>query len=601
MKRFLILAGLAIIGFSSVIVASATTSSAYTTAMGYLESRGEVYFKFQIGSHDEIAWLTNIISIDNVKGNTVYAYANKAEFNRFMKHAIPFEVLTPPGLEPVQIKMSDYSEYGKIKNGALGKTAAVLAWDAYPTYDAYVAMMNKFATDYPALCKVEEIGTSIQGRKILAVKISDNAAQDEKEAKFYYQSSIHGDEVCGYVLMLRLIDYLLANYQAETRVKRLVDNLEIWINPLANPDGTYRSGNGSVTGAVRYNANSVDLNRSFPSPAGASEAPQQPETVLHMNFSKKHHFTLSADFHGGAEVACYVWGCWSRNHADRNWWMYVSKEWADTAKANGPAGYFAGTTSTGYINGYQWYVVNGEKMNWEGYWQQCRDLTIELSVTKLLAATNLPLYWNYEYKSFLNYLEQALYGVRGTVTDSISGQPLAARVWANHDVDSSHVFAHRPYGDYYRLLNAGTYTLTFMAMDSANTRLDTATYYPKTISNVVVVNKQATMLDVKLRRKTTGTISAVKNKFTAAPLTVIPVRQGMKIVINDSKALARESAKIAIYGLHGKLVRTVSGAGNEIIWDGKDRCGNVVPKGCYIVNVAADNMTGSRGFIFRIN
>ncbi len=598
MNRFSLSSSIAllILGFTTVTYTSSKTSLAYQTAMGYLESRGEVYFKFQIGSHAETASLTNIISIDNVAGNVVYAYANKAEFNQFMKRKIPFEVLTPPGLEPVQIKMSDYSEYGKTKNGPLGKTAAVLAWDAYPTYDGYVTMMNTFAQNYPALCKVEEMGTSIQGRKIVSVKISDNVAQDEKEAKFLFESSIHGDEVCGYVLMLRLIDYLLTNYQTDARVKRIVDNLEIWINPLANPDGTYRQGNGSVTGAVRYNSNNVDLNRSFPSPAGASEAQQQPETVVYMNFSKKHHFTLSADFHGGAEVACYVWGCWSRNHADRNWWMYVSKEWADTAQANGPAGYFAGTSSTGYINGYQWYVVNGERMNWEGYWQQCRDLTIELSTTKLLAATNLPLYWNYQYKSFLNYLEQALYGVRGTVTDSITGQPLAARVWANHDVDSSHVFARLPWGDYYRLLNAGTYTLTFMAMDSTAGRLDTATYYPKTISNVVIVNKQATTLDVKLRRKTTGAISTAKNNFNATPLAIIPLRKGMKIVINDAKV--GENARIAIYGFNGKLVRILSAASDEIIWDGKDQRGNLVPKGCYIVKADADNRTCSMNFVF---
>ena len=596
MKRFFIILGLAAIGFNSGTFALSTSSAAYKKACGYLESRGEIYFKFQIGSRAEIASITNIVSIDNVVGNVVYAYANKTEFKRFLEKKIPFEVLLPPGLEPVEIKMSDYSECAKVKNSALAKTATVLAWDAYPTYDGYVTMMNTFASTYPSLCKLEEMGTSIQGRKILSVKISDNVTQNEKEPKFFYQSSIHGDEVCGYVLMLRLIEYLLMNYQTDARVKRLVDNLEIWINPLANPDGTYRQGNGSVSGAVRYNANSVDLNRSFPSPAGASEAPQQPETVVFMNFSKSHHFTLSADFHGGAEVACYVWGCWSRNHADRNWWMYVCKEWADTAQANGPSGYFAGTTSTGYINGYQWYVVNGEKMNWEGYWQQCRDLTIELSVTKLLAATNLPLYWNYQYKSFLNYLEQALYGVRGTVTDSITGQPLAARVWANHDVDSSHVFAHLPWGDYYRLLNAGTYTLTFMAMDSATGRLDTATYYPKTISNVVVVNKQATTLDVKLRRKTTGASGTMKTMVNATSLSIIPVRHGIKIVIKDAKA--RGSIKIAIYGMNGKLIREVPVTTDNTLWDGKNRQGNSVPTGCYIVKAVVNNVPCTRDFVF---
>ena len=58
--------------------------------------------------------------------------------------------------------------------------------------------------------------------------------------------------------MLRLADYLLKNYQTKHRVRNLVDNLEIWINPLANPDGTYRTGN-IITSPTRYNATELIL------------------------------------------------------------------------------------------------------------------------------------------------------------------------------------------------------------------------------------------------------------------------------------------------------------------------------------------------------
>ena len=76
---------------------------------------------------------------------------------------------------------------------------------------------------------------------------------------------MHGDETAGFILMLRLADYLLKNYNSDTRVKTLSDNLEIWINPLANPDGTYRDGNFIIS-PVRNNANGYDLNRNFPDP-----------------------------------------------------------------------------------------------------------------------------------------------------------------------------------------------------------------------------------------------------------------------------------------------------------------------------------------------
>ncbi|MCK7536337.1 MAG: hypothetical protein MZV63_37830 [Marinilabiliales bacterium] len=85
------------------------------------------------------------------------------------------------------------------------------------------------------------------------------------EPEVFYTSTIHGDETAGFILMLRLADYLLKNYNTDSRVKDLVDNLEIWINPLANPDGTYRSGNYIIS-PVRFNANGYDLNRNFPDP-----------------------------------------------------------------------------------------------------------------------------------------------------------------------------------------------------------------------------------------------------------------------------------------------------------------------------------------------
>ena len=97
-------------------------------------------------------------------------------------------------------------------------------------------------------------------------------------------------------------------------LKNILDNCEIWINPLANPDGTYRSGNSTVNGAVRYNANFVDINRNFPDPADGPHPDGevwQPETMIMMNVASANCFSASANFHGGEEVANYPWDTWS--------------------------------------------------------------------------------------------------------------------------------------------------------------------------------------------------------------------------------------------------------------------------------------------------
>ena len=91
----------------------------------------------------------------------------------------------------------------------MATTPAQMAnWDRYPTYSTYVTMMQQWATDYPTLCRLDTIGTSVNGRLILSMELTANPS-DTTLREFFYSSTIHGDEVTGYVMMLRLIDTLL--------------------------------------------------------------------------------------------------------------------------------------------------------------------------------------------------------------------------------------------------------------------------------------------------------------------------------------------------------------------------------------------------------
>ena len=53
--------------------------------------------------------------------------------------------------------------------------------------------------------------------------------------------------------------------------------------------------------------------------------------------------------------------------------------------------------------------------------KKAEKLLFEISSTKLIPAAQLPTYWNYNKRSFLNFIEQSLYGIKGIVTDSASG------------------------------------------------------------------------------------------------------------------------------------------------------------------------------------
>lgn len=444
--------------------------------------KGEVYFKFEIPQTCPLEKLTHIISIDNVNPeNSITAYASKKEYEQFLKLNLDHELLPHPGDLIVPV-MKDKINLKEIKD-----------WDFYPTYEAYVALMYQFEENYPDLCDVFSIGTSIDGRQLLFAKISNNVSTDEGEARVMYTSSIHGDETTGYVLMLHLIDYLLSNYNSIDKVTNMMNNLEIWINPLANPDGTYAGGNSSVYGSTRYNANNIDINRNFPDPEDG-EHPDgnawQTETMEFMELADSVSFVLSANFHGGAEVFNYPWDTWPQLNADDGWWQYVGHEWADTAQFYSPVGYMdSDEFDDGISNGYAWYTISGGRQDYMNYFHHCREVTLEISNIKLLPASQLPDYWEYNYRSFLNYLEQALFGVQGTITDSISGNPIKATVYIeDHDMDNSWVDSDEVSGNYFRPLYQGAYDITFW----------TPGYQSKTIGQVNVINKQLTTLDVKL-------------------------------------------------------------------------------------------------------
>lgn len=491
--------------------------------------RVEVYFKFKAENRHSLNMISDIISIDNVQDEEVYAYANKREFEDFLELELEYTLLTPPGLSIENPRMLD-----------IAGARETLEWDYYPTYEAYVDMMYQFQEDYPDICHISKITSLPSGRKILVAKITDNLMQHENEPEFLYTATMHGDETTGYVLMLRLIDYLLSNYGTDTRITNLVNNMEIWINPLANPDGTYAGGNSTVYGATRYNANGVDLNRNYPDPEDGPHPDGnewQPETVAFMDFAEMRDFVMAANLHGGTEVCNYPWDTWYPRHADDDWWQFVCHEYADTAQEYSPYGYMTGYDD-GITNGYDWYSISGGRQDYMNYFQQCREFTLEISNVKLLQANQLPDHWEYNYRSFLNYIEQTLYGLKGVITDSITGEPIEAMVYINgHDEDSSMVFSTLPVGNYHRPLYAGTYDITF----------STAGYHSKTITNVSVFNYFSSLRNVKL---VSETASADSSPVTATNVFPNPLT-GRKLYIESTE----EIGSVFLYNLNGRLIK----------------------------------------------
>ena len=456
-----------------------------------LENRGEIVLRFpHNGNRELVNELGQILSIDKVTSTYVEAYANRAEYEQFKTYGIAYEPL--------------YEYYTQTRAITMATTVAQMAnWDRYPTYAVYLEMMHNYAINYPTLCKMDTVGYSVNNRPIITMVISDNIGTDEDEPEFWWSSTMHGDETTGWYFMIRLVDYLLTNYNTDAQVTNLVNNMEIYISPLTNPDGTFSgSSNGtSIANATRANANNVDLNRNFPPISGTVSSGNQPEITMMTAYASAHHFVMAANGHGGTECLNYPWDQqnWFSDrhpHPDTDWWEYICQQYANTCHAlnssylTGPGTmYDNSTNSTGITQGCDWYYTQGGRQDYMNYYHHCREITMEWSDTKLLGTEYLNTYWGYNRQAILDYTEQALYGFRGIVTDACTNLPLSGvKVFINnHDADNSEVYTAAPVGDYHRPIYAGTYSVTF-SKDG---------YVSKTLT-VTTQNMASTRLDVSL-------------------------------------------------------------------------------------------------------
>ncbi len=402
--------------------------------------------------------LSQDFSIDRVQRNAdgtfnTRIWLSHKDYDNFLALEIPYSVV-----QPTRATVTMATNYAEMTNG----------WNRYPTYSTYLAMMDTFQTRYPNLCKIDTILASTPGgRKILCAHISNNLNDNMGKPSIFYTSTMHGDEVVGYYFMLRLIDMLLSNYNTNTRLTNMVNNFDIWICPLHNPDGTYHTSDNQINTSptsTRANYNGVDLNRSFPQAGGTISSGYEPEVSAMMQFFDEHNFTLAANFHGGAEVFNYPWDAWrtsTRAHADDAWWQYVGRKFADTCHTYSSS-YFT-EENNGITEGGDWYVITGSMQDYHNWFLGTRHVTIEVG-DKVLSTSLLPSYWNYAYHSLLNFIEEANYGIHGTVTDSLTGEPLQAMVYVNnHDAYHSYVETALPYGTYHRPIKGGQYSVTYSA------------------------------------------------------------------------------------------------------------------------------------------
>jgi hypothetical protein len=193
----------------------------------------------------------------------------------------------------------------------------------YKTLSEIIAHVDSMIADHGDIVAVKyNIGQTLEGRNTWAIKISDNPDVNEDEPEILYFGAMHAREVLTPEVLLFFMDYLTDNYGTDPEVTDLVNEREIWVIPVMNPDGYYHNEVIAPEGGGMWRKNrrdnldgtfGVDLNRNYGlgwgiNDIGSSPNPidetyrgtgpfSEPETQNIRDFIIDHEFAIILDYH----------------------------------------------------------------------------------------------------------------------------------------------------------------------------------------------------------------------------------------------------------------------------------------------------------------
>ena len=322
-------------------------------------------------------------SIPDKEGN-VSLIVSKDEYQSLVQSGLMYEILidnmdeyynslpVPSDAEKQIIKFQSETLYGVsgFDFGSMG---------GYYTLAEIEADLDEMFQLYPNLITEKySIGTSVEGRTIWAVKISDNPNINEAEPKVGFDALIHAREPQSMATQMYFIWYLLENYGTDPTVTYLVDNREIYCVPCFNPDGyeynrqTNPNGGGYWRKNRRNNGSGcygVDLNRNFgyqwgynntgssPDPCDETyrgpSAFSEPESQAIRDLAILKNYGTHFNMHSYGGYILYPWG-------------YIDDETPDSLTYREFAALL--TSQSGYAYGYGGqllgYNSNGSVRDW---------------------------------------------------------------------------------------------------------------------------------------------------------------------------------------------------------------------------------------------
>lgn len=430
------------------------TISSASFAQGWRAQEMEI--KINIHSTDELIKLHNLKlncdEIYTIPGAT-WAYVTPEELHKLNQAGLSYTVSIPD------------------LNKRTLNTDGTLVPNGYMTCQQVDSFADSLANAYPNLVKRVYVGTSVQNRDMVTIKLSDNPGEDEAEPEIWFQCGIHGDEIGPTENGVRLARELCKKYGSDTLMTRLLNQRETYICLMVNPDGR--------NAMSRYNNDGIDINRDggyMWNGEGNSPAPYTAiESKALRNFINSRHFAVCTDYHSGTIYLSFPWSYRAAQAPDFTHIESLGNVYADAS------GYSALPVGQGYSG---MYPINGSTKDQNYGSNGSVAWSLEISELKQPPASQITYYYNQNKNGMLQLMNKAGLGIRGIVTDT-AGNSIPARL----RIENTMPFFNDPIkADFQKYLVPGTYKLYVEANG----------YESKIISDIVVDANNATYLDIKL-------------------------------------------------------------------------------------------------------
>ncbi len=145
--------------------------------------------------------------------------------------------------------------------------------DEYPSVEQLHGWYDELVEENPDITEKIHLGESWEGRDIWAIKISDDVEEEQDEPSIFINGNLHSREWSSNQVSAYYVWRLVNDYGSNETITWLVNNRQIYVAPMVNPDGYIYDGNGDLSQAEGWRKNrndstptdsvGVDLNRNW--------------------------------------------------------------------------------------------------------------------------------------------------------------------------------------------------------------------------------------------------------------------------------------------------------------------------------------------------